>query len=258
MLRAGLLALAGAAAGPSLVGCSSTPEDQAPVLEGRVPTDRMGGSRPSWKLALPEDAAATVVALHGHGGSLRTWFDPPLAPTLAHRLGLAVAAVDGGDTYWHARADGTDAGTMVLEDLLPALEEAGAPVGRVGFTGFSMGGYGALLLATRLPPERVLGVAAVSAALFLSPEEAAAGAFDDAADFEQHDVFERAEALRRVPVWLACGADDEFREANEELAGKLPDAVTRFDEGRHDRAYLEAHWPAGMQSLADAAGPRRT
>lgn len=190
-----------------------------------------------------------MVALHGHGGSLSTWFDPPLAPSLAHRLGLAVAAVDGGDTYWHARADRTDTGSMVLEDLLPVLQEAGAPVDRIGLTGFSMGGYGALLLATRLPPERVLGVAAVSSALFFSPQEASAGAFDGPEDFEQHDVFERVDALRELPVWLACGADDPFAATNRALADALPDAVTVFDDGRHDRSYLEAHWPAGMEFL---------
>lgn len=228
------------------------------MLDGRLTSVHLPGTEARWRLALPEGAVATVVTLHGYGGSLRTWFEPPLGPTLAQRLGLAVAAVDGGDTYWHARADGTDAGTMVLEDLLPVLEREGAPVDRVGFTGFSMGGYGALLLATRLPPGRVLGVAAMSSALFLSPADSSAGAFDDAADFAEHDVLGRVEALRRVPVWLACGADDEFAEANHALAEQLPDAVTVFDEGRHDRAYLEGHWPTGMEFLAGEAGPDRS
>ena len=243
-----MLALAGAAGAQA--ACSSQPDGLAQVHEGRLGTTHWPGAEPRWALALPEDPVATVVALHGHGGTHRTWFDPPLAPALAHRLGLAVAAVDGGDTYWHARADGTDTGSMVLEDLLPVLEEAGAPVDRLGLTGFSMGGYGALVLATRLPPERVLGVAAVSSALFFTPDEAAPGAFDGPDDFERHDVFEQVEALRRLPVWLACGADDPFMATNRALADQLPEAVTVFDDGRHDRAYLEAHWPDGMEFLA--------
>lgn len=250
MLRGSVLALAGLAGASA---CRSTTAGQAPVEEGRLATEHWPGHQPHWLLALPEGATATVVALHGHGGDARWWFDPPLAQLLAQELGVAVAAVDGGTAYWHARADGTDPGTMVLEDLLPALEQAGAPVDRVGLTGFSMGGYGALLLATRLPPEQVLGVAAVSAALFFSADEAAAGAFDDADDFARHDIFQRVDALRRLPVWLACGDDDSFAETNRALADLLPDAVTEFDMGSHDRAYVEAHWPRGMEFLV--SGP---
>lgn len=217
--------------------------------EKRLITDHWPGGRPRWLLALPERASATVIALHGYGGSADSWFNPPLAPMLAEQLGIAIAAVDGGNGYWHARADGTDSGTMVIEDLLPALEAAGAPTDRVGLTGFSMGGYGALLLATRLPRERVLGVAAVSAALFFSPDEAAPGSFDDPDDFARHDIFDRVEALRGLPVWLACGADDSFAETNRALAAQLPDAVAELDEGGHDRAYLESHWPRGLGFL---------
>ncbi|WP_161958572.1 alpha/beta hydrolase-fold protein [Ornithinimicrobium cavernae] len=193
VLEGGLLALAGAA---GLSGCGSPRGDLAPVEEGRLITAHWPGVEPRWMLALPEAASATVIALHGYGGDAGWWFDPPLAPSTAQRLGIAVAAVDGGNSYWHARADGTDTGTMVIDDLLPVLERAGAPVDRVGLTGFSMGGYGALLLATRLPRERVLGVAAVSAAVYLSAAEAAPGAFDDAHDFARHDLFERVGALR--------------------------------------------------------------
>ncbi|QDO87219.1 hypothetical protein FNH13_01825 [Ornithinimicrobium ciconiae] len=165
-----------------------------------------------------------------------------------------MAAVDGGNGYWHARADGTDTGTMVLEDLVPVLAAAGAPVERLGFTGFSMGGYGALLLATRLPPEQVLGVSAVSAAVFFSESEAAVGAFDGAEDFAQHDLFGRLDALRKLPLWLSCGDRDTFAETNRALAEQLPHAVTIFDEGGHDRAYLEAHWPRGLEFLRGQVG----
>ncbi|NLG23438.1 MAG: alpha/beta fold hydrolase [Actinomycetales bacterium] len=247
-LRAGLVALAGATAGS---GCQSPAASRAPLREGRLTTEYWPGYQPRWQLALPEGATATVLALHGYGGDAGSWFEPPVAQAVAQRLGVAVAAVDGGNGYWHERADGTDTGTMVLEDLLPTLEKAGAPVGRVGLTGFSMGGYGALLLACRLPTERVLGVAAVSAALFFTADEAAIGAFDGEVDFARHDIFDRVETLRKVPVWLACGDDDSFAATNRALAQQLPDAVTEFDAGGHTRAYLDAHWQRGMGFLRD-------
>lgn len=248
VLGGSLLALAGAA---GLSACESPAQGRAPLQEGRLTTEYWPDYQPRWMLALPEHAQATVIALHGYGGDAESWFEPPIAPAVAQQLGIAVAAVDGGTSYWHERADGTDTGSMVLEDLLPTLEAAGAPVDRVGLTGFSMGGYGALLLATRLPPDRVLGVAAVSAALFFSHDEAAAGAFDDAADFARHDIFTRVETLQQIPVWLACGGGDSFAETNRALAERLPDAVTEFDKGGHDRTYLEAHWQRGVAFLKD-------
>lgn len=253
VLRGGLLALAGTAGAPVLAGCGETDEG-LPVQEGRLSSSHWPDERPRWHLALPENAAATVIALHGYGGDARFFFEPPLAAELAEQHGIAVAAVDGGDTYWHARAAGTDTGAMVLEDLLPVLEEAGAPVDRLGFTGFSMGGYGGLLLATQLPRERVLGVAAVSAAIYFSVREAT-DAFDDETDFAEHDLFQRIEALRDIPVWLACGASDTFAETNEALAAELPDAVAVLDQGEHDRTYFESHWPQGMAFLAELADP---
>lgn len=251
VLRSGALALAGAAGVTSLSGCG-TPDQGLPVEEGSLSTEHRPGEQPRWRLALPANATATVVALHGYQGTSEFFFNPPLAAQIAEQHGIAVAAVDGGDTYWHARADGTDSGAMVLEDLLPVLEEAGAPVDRVGFTGFSMGGYGALLLATQLPRERVLGVAAVSAAIYFSEREST-GAFDGEDDFAEHDLFQRVEALRKIPVWLACGTSDSFAETNEALAAELPDAVAVLDPGPHDRAYFEGHWPEGMAFLAELA-----
>ncbi len=54
-----------------------------------------------------------------------------------------------------------------------------------------------------------------------------------------------------LPVWLACGDDDSFAETNRALADQLPRAVTQFDDGGHDRDYLEAHWPRGAEFLSD-------
>lgn len=247
VLRSGLLALAGAA---GVGGCGTAMGGPGEVREGRLTTEHWPGGSPRWLLALPEAPSATVIALHGYGSDATWWFDPPLAQQLAQDLGVAIVAIDGGNTYWHARADGSDTGAMVLQDLLPAVEATGAPIERLAFTGFSMGGYGALLLATQLPPERVIGVATVSAALFLDAGEAAIGAFDDAKDFARHDIFERIEALRKVPVWLACGASDTFAETNHRLADQLPEAVSELDEGHHDRPYFESHWPRGMDFLA--------
>jgi hypothetical protein len=38
---------------------------------------------------------------------------------------FAMASVDGGESYWHARVDGEDAGAMVVDEFLPLLADHG-------------------------------------------------------------------------------------------------------------------------------------
>ena len=124
---------------------------------------------------------ARLESLHGRGGSHSTSFsDLHLGDVVDDvvRAGahpFAIASVDGGDHgYWHRRADGTDAGAMVVDDLVPMLRERGLRTTRLGLYGWSMGGYGALLLTGKhlLRPR---AVAVSSPALFASAELTAAG-----------------------------------------------------------------------------------
>ncbi|KRE38562.1 hypothetical protein ASG73_06465 [Janibacter sp. Soil728] len=51
-----------------------------------------------------------------------------------------MAAVDGGDNYWQARADGSDLGALVTEHLLPLLaDEQAIDTTRIGLLGGSIG-----------------------------------------------------------------------------------------------------------------------
>ena len=114
-----------------------------------------------------------VIALHGVRGSAKQVMSFGVEQVLADlvkagRPPFAVVAVDGGDSYWHRRAGGEDAGSMVLNELIPMLSTMNLDITRVGFIGWSMGGYGAMLLGARLGPARTAGICAVSPALYQS------------------------------------------------------------------------------------------
>ena len=79
---------------------------------------------------------------------------------------FAVAAVDGGDSWWHARADGSDTQSMLVKEFVPFLGEQGLDLGRVGLFGMSMGGFGALLLASQGRVSGLRAVAAMSPAIW--------------------------------------------------------------------------------------------
>src|SRR5271166_4988095 len=67
-----------------------------------------------------------VVGLHGARADARqsaSQLSP--AMTAGKITGVAVVTVDGGDTYWHKRADGDDPVSMIVHELLPRLAAAG-------------------------------------------------------------------------------------------------------------------------------------
>lgn len=251
--------LLGLLAVPWVAACGRSTEAQPGVSfqQGSISSTFWPGQDVRWRLAQPERSGAgsaarpLVIALHGYGGDA----DWPFASAHIERhvasTGLAVATVDGGNLYWHARKSGVDPSSLVVQGLLPLMGGKGLAIDRVGLIGWSMGGYGALLMATRLGPGRIAGVAAASAALWQSPADSAAGAFDGRDDFVRNDVF-TAQArgrLRAIPVRLDCGRDDPFIAANRALAHELPDAATTFDNGGHTEEYWTAHAGAQMAWL---------
>ncbi len=241
-LGAGLVA---AAAGSLVAGCGGA--DGPTLTEGELATSPGGEVR--WRMAVPRSAPprGLVVALHGAGGSADDAFGLGF-PDAVESSRLALVSVDGGRSYWHPRSDGTDTGAMVREELIPlALKAAGlAPATPVTLLGWSMGGFGALLLATELGPGRVNGVVAASAALWLRGSQTPARAFDGRADFDRHSIFNRLDRLRGIPVRLDCGTSDPFIAANRELARRLPSAETHFTPGGHDDGFWSGNVGAEM------------
>ncbi len=253
-LRVALALGAASAFGVSLTACDSAPTGA--VTSDGVLDRRFGLENTRWRLALPDGHAprGLVVVLHGRGGTADAAFDLGYADAVA-TTGLALVSVDGGNGYWHARRDGSDSGAMVREQLIPlALRRCGLPTtSRVGLLGWSMGGFGALLLASDLGPARVTGVVAASAALWRTGAETPVGAYDDREDFDRHSIFGRIDRLAHIPVRLDCGRSDPFVAANRALAERLSGVEAHFDPGGHEDAWWRAHAAAEMAWLAARA-----
>lgn len=238
------------------------------VIGGSFVSRRRGGTRCGWAATLPPDydlsrarRTPIVVALHGRGADHSVVFD-------RSRLGLGafaaasvadggppmvVAAVDGGDTYWHPRADGVDAGAMVLEEFLPLLRARGLD-GVVMFWGWSMGGYGALRLASLLGRDRTPAVAAASAALWTDAADTSPGAFDDDADFARSTLFGRQGLLDGIAVRFDCGAGDPFAPANQRYRDGFettPQGGVQL--GDHDMGYWRRMAPVHLAFLGEHA-----
>ena len=211
-----------------------------------------------------------VVALHGLGSSAlgaADLYGPAMAA--AGISSFAVIAADGGSTYWHRRATGDDPLGMIIHEVLPRAAARGLVTGRIGIVGYSMGGYGALLLAERLGQHDAAGragtagpavaaVAAASPAIFASYQNARAAdprAYDDQADFSRNDVFAGVAPLRRIPVWVTCGSSDPFLAVTRLLQARLRrltghEPAGGIDAGCHDAAFWARGAPAELQFLS--------
>jgi hypothetical protein len=290
LAAAGLAAVASAGAGYELVqdgtlpgkyqlaeltgACGSPP----PAPAGPLPSQRVVSFFSAYRrrrvhmvTLIPAQAAAraglrVVIALHGADSDALSMADQVRPAMASARVpGLAVICVDGGNTYWHRRADGDDPIGMILYEILPRARAAGMATSQIGIAGESMGGYGALLLAERLAapgpvptaPPSVAGVAALSPAIFGSYADARAAdsaAFDGQADFSRNDVLTGIRALRGVPAWIACGSDDPFESEAAAFRRRLA-AVTGHGvpggilPGCHDDAFWERNLPAALRFL---------
>lgn len=272
VLRLGTGATAGAAgiwALSALLEPTETPAAPAPFepaagstvptrLTGSFVSAARGGVKTNWVILRPPVAAAAlrpVIALHGVNGSANTVTDLGVEDGLAQlvkegRPPFAVVGVDGGNTYWHRRASGQDSGAMVLTELLPMLTNMGLDTSRVAFMGWSMGGYGALLLGSRLGPQRTAGICAISPALFTSFAGSTPGAFDNYQDWARNSVFGRP-ALASIPLRVDCGTSDRFYPATRQFVAQLrTPPAGGFSPGGHDVSYWRKQLPGELAWMA--------
>jgi pimeloyl-ACP methyl ester carboxylesterase len=196
---------------------------------------------------------AAAVCLPGRGSDARWVMDTLHAVDFvaAAGLGYAVAAVDGGDSYWHRRRDGEDRMRMLLDEFLPLLARR-FDLEPHGLLGWSMGGYGALL-AAELRPDR-FGVVAVSSAAvwptYADQHAAVPDAFDGPADFARNDVFAGAVRLAGTSVSISCGTGDPFLGNDRAFAARLARRPAgEFVAGCHDEDFWRRMLPAQVRFL---------
>lgn len=212
--------------------------------------------------SVPGDPLPVIVVLHGFGGDHSDSFGAHLgldrfqALTVDHGAApFAVAAIDGGNSYWHRRTSGEDSAAMVVDEFLPLLGQQGLDTKRLALTGWSMGAYGALLLASTLGRERVAAASGLSVALWPSASRAATGAFDGPADFRAHDLYRRQARLDGIPLRIDCGTGDGFRENDRALVASLPaHPAGGFEPGGHDMAFWRRLAPEHLAFLAGHLG----
>jgi len=236
--------------------------EPGPVLSGTFVSDHRLGEETGWSLVRPPGVSGRlplVVSLHAlgwnHTDALGSDLGLPQFLAQAVDQGVppfAIATVDGGRSYWHSRPSGEDAEAMVVDELLPLLRRHGAATERIGLLGWSMGGYGALRLATDLGPDRVAAVVAASPAIWQDPGDARPDGFADEEEYEEYSVVGEQDLLDGIPVRVDCGTGDPlYRDVEAYVDGYPDDAdlTSTFEPGGHTAAYWRRMLPAELEFL---------
>ncbi|MCL2543431.1 MAG: alpha/beta hydrolase-fold protein [Nocardioidaceae bacterium] len=238
------------------------------VRSGRVVSgsfaSKARGTEVGWSIAYPPHpphggrGLPLAVALHGRGDDHSTAFAPDqvalnlfLADAVDHGVQpFAIASVDGGDTYWHDRVSGDDAGTMVVDELIPMLARKGLDTSRLGFIGWSMGGFGALHFGMQLGAAKVRAVSALSPAIWEQYADSAPGAFDSEADFAAMTPYGRQRQLDGIDLRIDCGESDPFySHVKDYRAGFTHQPAGGFALGAHSPTYWRRVMPAHVAML---------
>ncbi|AMM22158.1 hypothetical protein AX769_01230 [Frondihabitans sp. PAMC 28766] len=234
-----------------------------PLVSGTFVSQKRLEKTVGWSIAYPPghtvgDRLPVVVTLHGFGGSHASAFDSRFrldrflaAAVRSGAAPFAIASIDGGNTYWHRRTSGEDAGAMVTDEFVPLLASKGLDTRRIGLHGWSMGAYGALLLAGQMGAGRVAAVASESVAIWHTADRATASAFDSPADFATHTLYGRQHLLDGIAVRVDCGTGDGFFPNDRDyVAGFTARPAGGFEPGAHDSAYWRRMAPAQLAFLA--------
>lgn len=118
-----------------------------------------------------------------------------------------------------------------------------------------MGGYGAYEIAA-VRPDRFCAVGGHSAAIWTAAGQSAPGAFDDAQDFNAHDIIALARRTGRhawggAKLWLDGGSEDPFHEGDVGLA-KAVGTPLHVWSGGHNSDYWQAHYDDYLRFYANA------
>ncbi|MEV6597719.1 alpha/beta hydrolase-fold protein [Actinoplanes sp. NPDC051346] len=214
-------------------------------LEQRESRER--GRTVDFYTAVPQghgDGRGLPVCLVLHGASTTAADFPALGlgrfATDSVRRGnppFVFAGATGGRLSWRP-SGGDDPQRMVHEELPAWCAERRFDTRRLTACGWSMGGFGSLLLAQTFPGF-VRAVAAFSPAV--SPGD---------------EVFTHAAALRGVPVGLWCGTDDGLLTDVKALERALPQpkAAGGYAAGRHNFAFWSTCLPAACDLVARVNG----
>jgi S-formylglutathione hydrolase FrmB len=141
-----------------------------------------------------------------------------------------------------------------VDEFLPMVEDrfgVGGSRGRRATLGWSMGGFGALLMAQQ-HPDLFAAAVGMSPAVFPSYDAARSGhdyTFDSAEDWQRYGLWNHLDDLAGTAVRIDCGAADPFAPTARRLLDRIPGVTGRIGSGCHDTTFWRRTAPVELRFL---------
>ena len=234
-----------------------------PVVTGSFISQKMAGRETKWAMSRPNGVTGelpVVIVAHALNTNERSIFGKGLniqgvvqQYVDAGNPPFAVASVDVGRNYFHARTDGADGAAMIIDEFIPMLdksEELNLRTDRIGLYGWSMGGYGALRIGALIGAPRVAAIAASSPAMWGDPNNFPPRALDSYFDYQANSLFGQQSAFSKIPVLLSIGMADQFYTYTRQWAADLhPPAAFSTTPGGHTNRFWRSVLPEQIEFL---------
>lgn len=241
-----------------------------PVVRGTLNSQAVQASA-DWLIYYPPDTVEgdplpVAIVMHGLGASIAdldaNHYSQALYDTVIDHgtPRFALAAINGGSLFWQ-KSGSRDAGALVADEFVAELARHGLMTSRLALTGWSMGGWGALRLASNELHGKLKAIAPLSAPCYATFDAIPETGWMTRAQFDRNNFYNHPERLTDLPIFLACGKQDAFYPGNVSFAKKLRTTpgvgplVTDFGRGAHTPQYWKSVAPAQLhflgQHLAD-------
>ena len=248
--------------------CCTAPAIAATVDTLQITSGAMGKT---WRagVVLPQTykksktSFPVLYLLHGYSGNFRDWLtktpDKQLLRKLADDYQLIIVTPDGGFSGWYLNSSINKENqfeTFITQELLSKVDNTYRTIrnrqGRV-ISGLSMGGHGALYLATR-HPEIYCAAGSMSGALDLTTIswkeldqyfESIIGSRTATPDlYKQNSVVYMTDKMKEnnLPLIIDCGVDDFLIESNRELHRRLVYSKVPHEYTERPGAHTWPYW----------------
>lgn len=243
------------------------PRVQVVTIPGTVPAPRKAA------VLLPRDYASSgqrypvLYLLHGMGGAYDNWLTRTNVLEYTADLPVVVVMPDAGDSWYSKSAIDTTRNFQhyVAEDVVNYIDSnfRTLPFGQARFiAGLSMGGYGAVMLATRYPGR--YGLAASFSGAVAIPKDTDTPSLDSIfgpPNAPARDSMDLPGLIRRVDprglpyLYLDCGTGDRLVQGNRQFVAILAERGIPYEyhetRGVHEWEYWNRRLPVVLQLVME-------
>ncbi len=203
---------------------------------------------------------SVLYLLHGWSGSYSDWSRKTDLPALVDRYDILIVCPEGGYASWYLDSPvnpKSQYASYIAEEVVGWIDinyrTNDTPNNRA-ITGLSMGGHGALFIATEFP-NRFAAAGSMSGVLDLSKTRLLDGIYsllgeNNSKELDHYSAIYRLDKLIRLApnILIDCGVNDRYCPSNRELHRKLNDQNIEHTYLEREGGHSWEYWIGSLES----------